>query len=354
MKTVYILGAGFSKEAKLPLADEFFPAMQEVRDTLENQSPHIMVPLNQILTFHADLKKSFITPPININNIEDVFSLIASDSLGRNDSNLQRFMMQMAVAYTLSIKTRNLCLNDPSIVSDYARWLSIMVGNVKRDDLGNTAIITLNYDEIIEISCRHNSFKYNHGFVPDLHPYELRKDEQSFLTNSVFTSSLDTNSLSIYKLHGSVRWLRIKSHQRELGLRIGHPLSHITGEEFAFLPSDYEILIEPPIFGKTISDPYLQRQWSCAYDALRNAHRVIIIGYSFPRTDQHIPYLLISALRNNSVGRSCVIVNPESSENKEIVSIAGHLYHLHVFDYLDTLDITAREFFDNPKYEGMR
>lgn len=311
MKTVFILGAGFSKEAKLPPANEFFPAMQEVRNALENEMPHVLVPLDEILRFHRKLNDSFIAPPINRNNIEDVFSLIASDSLGRNNSNLQRFMMQMAIAYTLSIKTRDLCLSDPSIVSDYARWLSIMVGNVNRNDLGNTTIITLNYDDIIEICCRKNSMNYNHGFAPDIHPYEFRKDKQSFLANVNLVSSLDTNSLSIYKLHGSVRWLRIKDDRDKCGLRIGNPLSHITSDEFLFQPSSHEPLIEPPVFGKAFSDPYLQRQWSCAYDALRNAHKVIIIGYSFPRTDPHILFLLISALRHNTVGQSCLIVNPE-------------------------------------------
>lgn len=354
MKTVYVLGAGFSKEAGLPLANEFFSAMLDVLGSAWNLSPSILSPLNETLRFHNEITKNILTSPIGVDDIEYVFSLIAADSLGRNHHKLKRFEMQIAIAYTLAIKTRDIYDCDPKIASDYARWLSIMLGDVINDDLGNTSIITLNYDDIVERSCQRNKMSYNHGFVSESNPYSLRRDNPSFVENINLVSGFDTNSLPIYKLHGSVRWLRVKSGDNQPGLMIGNPLSHLTGDELTFEPARYEILIEPPVFGKSLSDPYLALQWARAHDALRNAHRIVIIGYSFPKTDQHMLFLLISALRNNRVGKSCIIVNPEAEKSPEINGIAGRLYDLHIFSELETLPISAREFFEDPAYQGMR
>lgn len=356
MKTVYILGAGYSKEAGLPLANEFFPAMRNVRDRLEHQAPTILVPLNETLRFVNDLHNRFDVPmPIRLDNLEDVFSLIAAESLGQNRRpGFDRFMMQNAIAYTLAIKTRDIYEEDAKITSDYARWLTIMTGGAKADDLGNTSIITLNYDDIIERSCQRNKIRYNLGFSFEEGHYKPYPDDLSLLNSMWLASSSDTNSLSLYKLHGSIRWLRQKDNKGQESLQIGDSLSILTSDELTDEPARHELVIEPPTFSKAFSDPAMRLQWRHAYNAIKNAHRIVIVGYSFPKTDQHMLYLLMSSLRYNSVGKECVIVNPEVETNAELKALCGTIYNLYKFDDIHTLAITTRQFFEDVQYQSMR
>lgn len=360
MKTVYILGAGFSKDAGLPLADGFFSAMKDVRLNLEReyQIPHIQVPLTETLRFHDELSNNLSFPlPIRSDNIEDVFSLFAAESIGKNHRpRFDRFSMQNAIACTLAIKTRDACKAGIGIPQKYAKWLRLMLGNTDAKDYGNISIITFNYDDIIERSCNLLKVNYNVGF--DLENGDCKyyqdtdwsRNNENLEANRCLVSSTNTNSLSLYKLHGSVRWLRSKESS---GIRTGDPLSLLTSEELIVDPANHEIFIEPPTFGKSLIDPIMRTQWANAYKALMNAHKIIIVGYSFPKTDQHALYLLIAALRNNAVASECIIVNPDAETSDELKNIRTVLCETHFSNGIHMLGIKASEFFEDSQYRDM-
>ena len=360
MKTVYILGAGFSKDAGLPLADGFFSVMKDVWLNLkpEHQTPAIQVSLAKALKFHADLNTQFSIPlPIRSDNIEDVFSLLAAESIGKNHrAGFDRFSMQNAIAYTLAIKTRDAYEAGSKIPQKYAEWLRVMLGHTDANDYGNTSIITFNYDDIIERSC--NLLKVNYNIGLDLDNVNCKyyqgtdwsRKKENFEANARLVSNIDTNSLSLYKLHGSVRWLRQKD---SAGLMIGDPVSLLTSEELTFDPVNHEIFIEPPTFGKSLIDPIIRFQWANAYKALMNAHKIIIVGYSFPKTDQHALYLLIAALRNNAVASECIIVNPDAETSDELTNIRTVLCETHFSNGIHMLGIKASEFFEDSQYRDI-
>ncbi len=360
MKTVYILGAGFSKEAGLPLANGFFSIMKEVwlNLELEHQTPAIQVSLAQSLRFHADLHTQFSIPlPIQSNNIEDVFSLFSAESIGKkHQTGFDRLIMQNAIAYTLAIKTRDAYKADSKIPHKYAEWLRAMLGHTDANDYNNTSIITFNYDDIIERSCNYLKVDYNIGFDLDngyckyYQDKDWSRNKENFEANIHLVSNNNTNSLSIYKLHGSVRWLRQKN---PAGLVVGDPISLLTSQELTTEPANNEIFIEPPTFGKSLIDPIMRTQWANAYKALMNAHKIIIVGYSFPKTDQHALYLLIAALRNNSVAKECIIVNPVAETSDELIKLSTMLYELRAFNEIKAFSIEAGQFFEDPQYRDI-
>jgi hypothetical protein len=111
------------------------------------------------------------------------------------------------------------------------------------------SVITLNYDMLLESVCKYlNSTYLDEGlrqveFAP--HPSNQVKDE-----------------CPLIKLHGSV-------HDRK---------------------------IIPPTFGKGLYQPELPMQWRLAYGVLSKANEIRIIGYSLPKTDAYIKFMLKAAI----------------------------------------------------------
>jgi hypothetical protein len=55
----------------------------------------------------------------------------------------------------------------------------------------------------------------------------------------------------------------------------------------------------------------LNEVWTQALIALREATRIVIIGFSLPPTDVHFKYLLAAGLRDNISLRKIIFVNPD-------------------------------------------
>ena len=117
--------------------------------------------------------------------------------------------------------------------------------------------------------------------------------------------------LTILKLHGSLNW-RIDESDGEvyvLGryedvLEEGMSVRH----EEMLVPH-----VVPPTWDKTVtrSTRYV---WSRAVEALKQATRVIIVGFSFRVIDAHFKYLLAAGLMENSTLRRIDVINPKASK----------------------------------------
>ena len=70
--------------------------------------------------------------------------------------------------------------------------------------------------------------------------------------------------------------------------------------------------VVPPTWDKTVSTS-MRHVWGQAVNALTQATRVIVIGFSFRVVDAHFKYLLAAGLMDNSALRRIVVVNPEGS-----------------------------------------
>ena len=68
-------------------------------------------------------------------------------------------------------------------------------------------------------------------------------------------------------------------------------------------------LLVPPTWRKTFGGA-LTEVWRTAVSALRNATRIILVGFSIPPTDIHFKYLLAGGLKDNISLRSLTVVDP--------------------------------------------
>ena len=320
-KNVYLLGAGFSKEAGLPLQDDFLMVSKEVYF----KNPHLYRHFENVFNYQDKLTKmkKFLNYPLL--NLEHLFNLIEMDVFysdndeKRNIKNdFIKLICDVLIEKTANPFTRtstgNLQLNP--IYRYYLPFINLFIKQRRNDGrliLHDDTIITFNYDLILEgVACYYNweceqnmikqlrcnpdnFIKFNTIFGKtniineQLDVYFTKNRENSFFSNeNLFSQSEDDNSIKLIKLHGSINWKKAY-------------------ENMAF--------IVPPTWNK--SEPEIRVLWDRAYNELINAKRIIIIGYSFPETDIYVRSLLALALNENKVLQSIYFINPDAGITKK-------------------------------------
>jgi hypothetical protein len=307
---VYILGAGFSRDANLPLTFDFLTYM---RDSLEwlSKDPsrsHEIKAIESVFDFMLKATSAAYRTIINVENIEELFSLA---SASEDDSLMDS--LPTAIAATLDYARtkpewplqRHIFSAEfapPSIWEEVTGWggnegqrmfscsiydiyaglLSGRFCSLADGNMRNT-IITFNYDTLLEDSFRAFQIPFNYGF-----PNRRWGKRDS-----------PPDSFPILKLHGSVNW-GLKSNGE--GVNIYDSYTQVRSE-------NEQPLLVPPTWRKTFGGD-LTKVWKAALKALSEATRVIILGFSIPPTDVHFRFLLAAGLQNNISLRKIFFVNP--------------------------------------------
>ena len=146
-----------------------------------------------------------------------------------------------------------------------------------------TGYITFNYDLTLEEALRNLKIKPRYLAVND------------DIDNPYFINSFSGEAL-VLKLHGSLNW-KIESGCHDIEF-YGHAVGPRYPTNSLFANTFTEPAIVPPtIFKQEINDDsrladpltrLLINQWRGAIQLLKEADKVIIIGYSFPPTDYHV------------------------------------------------------------------
>lgn len=260
---VYILGAGFSAYAGLPLMNDFVSKSKDMY--FDN-----IVKYKHFEKLFRDIDKLYKIKNYyqsNMFNIEEILSLMEmQQKLGETDSLRKQFVAYITDVINfyspnhLDFKTNsstnawaNGIIENNQVASDYALFvLSLLNGIVykKNNDLLDSiyyqtnnkaetsySVITFNYDLIIE-----NILTF-------------------FNKNFISTNNID---LPIFKLHGCI--------------------------------SKGNII--PPTWSKDISKEAV-KVWKDAFSVLVNATKIRIIGYSLPLSDSYFRYFLKSSVIKN-------------------------------------------------------
>lgn len=155
-------------------------------------------------------------------------------------------------------------------------------------------IFTLNYDGTIEIFCEKNNINYSDGFNP-------------YWNSANFDESTEIN---IFKLHGSLYWIKTSS-----GKILKIPLKGLRVSELTYLTDEKvsEMMIYPALQKNKQTEVYswLNQKFK---DELRNTDLCVIIGYSF--RDDDVKDSLIESMQGNQ-NLWLLIVSPHASKRKE-------------------------------------
>lgn len=350
---VYILGAGFSREAGLPLIGDFMHAMRDTAGALPRGIERDAI--EAALDYRHRAAAAAYRCPVDVENIEDLFSLAEMESPGSGDSAVdhrQYRQIGIAIASTLSHASdrfnqenhgtrieilRPECFSKPSSwVQDasvrqdgvgfyqaplYDYYASVLSGqldvmNKERKD----TIITFNYDTLIEEALEHIGVPFSYGLSSVGQGLYFRADDGFEMLSDQLHPGGGTQ---ILKMHGSVSWA-LTFVQSQSGMPHSVPrvtlyksFRHLCSnlDQGSGLLDEAQLLIEPPTWRKGWGNRAagMIEIWNAALMALRTATRVFIIGYSMPKTDIHFRYLMAAGLRDNISLRKIIIVNPAAA-----------------------------------------
>lgn len=297
MTTTFLLGSGFSKALSpnhMPVMAELSAAVQaELASNGQPPIPGADTPL--AADFERWLSYLIETPPW----ISDGWQM-------RNAG---------AFADIASAVHRVLCARQDAATQDAPPdWLEPLVGYWER--MGAN-VITFNYDQLIEAAWITSPYRRTPSSTYNLYPVAIAPI--GMRVSGVFGPNPATGGLTLLKLHGSLNWYYSGpggppgdpvydaglTGAWGAGLSIGSP-------DWEHLRSDKHPLIVPPA---AVKSPYygnavLRSLWRQAADAVARAREIVIVGFSFPPTDQLVASLLATSLREST---ALTVLDPDPS-----------------------------------------
>lgn len=279
-KTVYVLGAGFSKEAGFPLTKEFTD-----KKTIVEFRNH----LNKSDRKRIDKVSEYFLNRIDNNycddNIESILNHIAvadyldmeSTTEGNRSYPSSRIFKDLLWYLARLLKERAKCKIPP----EYNKFVKYVHDN-------HFPIISFNYDMIIETVLHELGVNCDYGV--DTTPIE--------------------NSTLLMKMHGSVNWIYC-TKCKQFVFYPDYQASKVL-EKKSKCPSckkpNLETIIIPPILYKDTFykhpgyEKLIRQLWGFANDELVTANKVVFIGFSMSETDAYAQELFkFSSNMNNNI-----------------------------------------------------
>ncbi len=319
-KNVYILGAGFSVDAGLPTVSEFLNQMRDSADWLaQEKRDRELAAVDRVLTFRHEAAAAGYRVNVDLDNIEDLFSLAAAlpqmtasqdvqAAIGatlnyaqiRSSPTTVRLRVSPARGWPVSDVWRasarrfNEAGGDSFDIecSIYDYHASVLAGRTSNTaDGSQNVVITFNYDLLLEAALARLGISFSYGLGSDGVTYDPR---------AVSTPDVDRNGLLILKMHGSLNW----------GLQRDSTLGVYESYDDAVAACQLPHLV-PPTWEKTVAGP-TRTVWRRAVEALMDATRLVVVGFSFRATDAHFKYLLAAGLMGNSSLRRIIVINPRA------------------------------------------
>lgn len=171
------------------------------------------------------------------------------------------------------------------------------------------AFVSFNYDCVLDDSLRRNGHgkwdpHYGYGFKLKPKGTGLSGDEHWLPKGG--KRLVRDGTIQVHKVHGSLHFMEKSG---EVVLK-SNPYKNPRGGEMRFM-------IIPPESSKSYDDGRFGQIMRNAYQSLRKATRVVVIGYSLPPSDQHAESLFRFGVKQGGLD-SLVIVNPNRESRRRI------------------------------------
>jgi hypothetical protein len=331
---VFILGSGFSRDAKYPLTNELiaefedyvqrdgkdyqtswqqFKEWREGQLALGGSQAHICSTENPeyILTYLDIASMAFpsIDEHLSGKRVKAVRDGEPSDAAP--EDSVRFSLLQVMSRYFTSKHLQDKDI-EPAASEEYGRFFNSCL----RD---HDIIVTFNYDALAErFLLRSGKWELGdgYGFRPDL--------ERGLMRGSISNS---TSTVTLLKLHGSVGWRSggsLPKHKVTLtnNLLQGFGLVACSGRDYDNL---YNQVMLAPSFVKMFEHRVFYNLWSQAAQALRDAEDVVVVGYSLPEADAAAVALVTGALKSKR--SPLLVVGPAADDLRERYEVltGGHV-----------------------------
>lgn len=309
LRNAFILGAGFSMHAGMPLQQQFTSALLRGKGSGTGPSGKIVHHLRQFI--HEEFDHNMSAPADYWPDLEDIFTCIdlaanTGHNLGPEKMPSDLRTVRRALIYRIITMLRERYLEARDARSSKWRQLVKLMKSVNPSE---AAFISTNWDTVIEDLLQETHgvewFDYGCGALHGtLHP--AKQEIKIVHTRPPFAPS-------VTKMHGSVNWLYCDNCRR-LYWFSPHETYKVAGQLLS--AAEWQRIdpgsVQSPerwscaqCSGKSIGTrlatfsylkaldfPMFQKSWFSAERILRNAHTWIFIGYSLPGADFEFKYLL--------------------------------------------------------------
>ncbi|MGZ8842690.1 MAG: hypothetical protein ACXW18_03450, partial [Pyrinomonadaceae bacterium] len=308
-RPVVILGAGATKACGGPLTDEILPAALNGEMTGDAQENEVQ-DREQLLGFSRQFLAECFHVPINKVRVEkkDCPSLPMVLSMLRRSLDLKKPIGQWesqrlvkarrAVEYSVFAVIEAALRDIPAGRDFHTQMLEPLYQRGIEP-----AVVSLNYDVIVDNVMFTMSERHRGGRPPN---YSVRFDTEQYLNFSqagMFGRLL--------KIHGSLNWLYCEVCKRlDLFVSKGMRTAKALDVLYHTVPFDdayscrgtpcrnptCDGFISPilitPTYVKDYENKHIEKTWAAAEEAMKEADRAVIIGYSLPTDDVEVAMLL--------------------------------------------------------------
>lgn len=321
---VFVLGAGASHPDGVPLQKHILPMILQKEDN-ELRDSFIGGNVIQFLedNFKYDCKNG------KYPNLEAVFGFLdyfiqQNESLNATYTHykiveIKEYLIKL-IHYIVNLHT------DKQSKYYHKFWNAIEQNN------SNISIITLNYDTLLEQAFDYRYKKF--GFL-DYCTHLMNYDKIEELKEFNFwvnprepidvPHGADPVAIKIIKLHGSLNWkycnccnqTLLTPWDRTIDLQKGKFLgfTYPDNEKYEYLcpldGTEFQTLIMPPSYIKSLNQPVISQLISEASREVRDAKKIVFIGYSLSDADVHIKALFRKQLRTD---QEIVVVNNKKAK----------------------------------------
>ncbi|MDQ7816424.1 MAG: SIR2 family protein [Melioribacteraceae bacterium] len=325
---VFVLGAGASRPDGVPLQRDTLPIIISGKiEEIENSE------IGKIINDFIKDNFEFNTETNQFPQLEAVFGFLdyfiqQNESLNVKYSNqrlreIKEYLIKL-IHYVVNLQTDK--------TSHYYQlfWNSIINKNP------NTSIITLNYDTLLEQAFDH-LFK-KHGYIdysiPFMNYEKLPQIKQyNFWVNPKEPVFVDENEnplpFKILKLHGSLNWkycnccnqTLLTPWDRNIDLNKGKFLGYTypDKQEYEYIcpidGTEFQTLIVPPSYLKILHHPIISQLMMEASREIRNAKKIVFVGYSLSNADVHVKALFKKHVNSD---KELIVINPKKKESLEL------------------------------------
>ena len=308
-KTVYVLGAGFSRDANVPLQNEILLQILDRLAAGEIADPSLRHILNCLSSSGA------------VPNLGDVFTLfdqaLAEEqcSLGLTWPDLAKARRALMDEVLTVIHQATQAAKEEALDFYQSLAAALLTRRIRAGQQADPfSVVSLNWDCLLEnaiYSCLKRAGALRQVDV-DYCCYTTPLSSGCPHTPSVLQKARGIFNVKVLKLHGSANWLLCAGCAQlftGLGAEDEHWDQYVwpqfcpfcqgvaSSEPGATEAPRLEPFFVTPTFLKVFENPHIRMVWHNAYMELVEATRVVFVGYSLPEADYHLRALLRRAIR---------------------------------------------------------
>lgn len=326
MKSVFILGAGASRQAGGPLMSDFLDfaeaLLRQKTDGVMKAKDEFDDVFNALAELQAIHAKSFL----DLDNIEILFGAIEMAQLigklgGRNPEEIIRLresiitLIFKTLEYSIEFPVRDKHIYPPEPYSTFLKTLSSAQSKANPVAPQEFAFLTFNYDLALDFTLHYHGYYFDYCLSDEFD----KKDK-------------DIKKVPYLKLHGSINWgicekcnkiiprntsevdFVLFPHVKSVVYDLG---STLNSKNHCGKPLKGPPILVPPTWNKTGYHEQLANVWKRAAAELSIAKNVFVIGYSLPETDSFFRYLYSLGSESSNRIKRFWVFNPDKEGRVE-------------------------------------